>query len=168
QDDGPDPRLRAPRARRAALSRADRVGARRRDPLRDHQERRAPDPPRRRRAPPTRASQLRGSLMLPVETVGLEHGAASARLAPAPGGMVTRFSVGGEDVLFLDESTLADPKKNVRGGVPVLFPIGGPLSPDKLPGATAPLSQHGFARNLPWRVASSGGDRAVLVLEADE
>jgi len=106
--------------------------------------------------------------MIPVETVGLSHGAARASLAPARGGMLTRFSVGGEDVLFLDEATLADPNKNVRGGVPILFPIGGPLAPDKLPGATASLAQHGFARNLPWRVASSGGDRAVLALEASD
>lgn len=106
--------------------------------------------------------------MIPSETVGLAHGSAAARLAPARGGMVTRFSVGGEDVLFLDEATLADATKNVRGGVPILFPIGGKLAPDTLPGATAPLAQHGFARNLPWRVVSSGADRAVLALEANE
>ena len=36
------------------------------------------------------------------------------------------------------------PTKNVRGGIPVLFPIAG--KPD--PGS--PYKQHGFARNLPW------------------
>jgi len=104
--------------------------------------------------------------MLPIETVRLAAGASEAWLAPARGGMVTRFSVGGEDVLYLDEATLADPTKNVRGGIPILFPIAGKLVPETLSGAAAPLAQHGFARNRPWRVVSSA-DRVVLALDAD-
>src|SRR5215475_13884127 len=105
--------------------------------------------------------------MLPVETVRLSRGDCEAWLAPARGGMVTRFSVGSEDVLYLDEATLADPSRNVRGGVPVLFPVAGKLAPDTLPGATAPLPQHGFARNRAWRVVAEEPHRAVLALEAD-
>src|SRR5215831_1904256 len=107
-------------------------------------------------------------MTLPVESVHIASGAAEVWLAPERGGMVTRFAVRGEDVLYLDEATLADTTKNVRGGVPILFPIGGKLAPDTLPGARAPLKQHGFARNLPWRVIELGPDRAVLSLDADE
>jgi galactose mutarotase-like enzyme len=105
--------------------------------------------------------------MVPAETIRLAHGQSAAWLAPARGGMVTRFSVAGEDVLYLDEATLADPSKNVRGGIPILFPIAGKLAPDMLAGATAPLPQHGFARNRSWRVVAQEPDRAVLMLEAD-
>ena len=105
---------------------------------------------------------------LPVETVHLKAGDSEAWLAPARGGLLTRFAIGGEDVLFLDEATLADPEKNVRGGVPILFPIGGKLAPDTLPGATVPLKQHGFARNLPWTVVEASSERAVLGLDADD
>jgi galactose mutarotase-like enzyme len=105
--------------------------------------------------------------MLPIETIRLTDGKGEAWIAPARGGMVTRFSIGGEDVLYLDEATLGDPSKNVRGGIPILFPIAGKLMPDRLPGATAPLAQHGFARNRPWRVVSSAG-RAVLALDSDD
>jgi galactose mutarotase-like enzyme len=98
----------------------------------------------------------------------LEGGAVRAELAPERGGMVTRLAIDGAPVLFLDEATFADPTKNVRGGVPVLFPIAGKLDPDRLPGATAPMKQHGFARNLPWRVVAAAPDRAVLGLDADD
>jgi len=107
------------------------------------------------------------TVMVPVETIRLGHGDSDAWLAPARGGMVTRFSVAGEDVLYLDEATLADPSKNVRGGIPILFPIAGKLAPDTLPGAKSPLPQHGFARNRPWHVVAEEPDRAVLELEAD-
>jgi len=99
--------------------------------------------------------------MLPIETVRLARPGAEAWLAPERGGLLTRFSVDGEELLYLDESTLADPTKNVRGGIPILFPIAGKA------GAGSPLKQHGFARNLPWRVVEQAGDRAVLGLDAD-
>jgi len=97
----------------------------------------------------------------------LEAGGARAELAPERGGMVTRLAVGGAPVLYLDEATFAEPGKNVRGGIPVLFPIAGKIDPDRLPGASAPMKQHGFARNRPWRVVAAGPDRAVLGLDAD-
>ena len=99
--------------------------------------------------------------MLPIETVRLARGAVEAWLAPERGGLLTRFSVDGEELLYLDEDTLADAGKSVRGGVPILFPIAG------RPPAGSPLKQHGFARNLRWRVVEQTADRAVLGLEAD-
>ncbi len=82
-------------------------------------------------------------------------------LAPARGGMATRMSLGGRHRFFLDESTLRDPTKNVRGGNPVLFPSPGKLEGDAWKHGT--LRQHGFARNLPWEVASKTTDGAASV-----
>ncbi len=91
-----------------------------------------------------------------LEALRLEDEGAGAVVvvAPARGGMVTRFSVRGVPVLFLDESTLRDPSKSVRGGVPVCFPIAGKLPEGRysVGGKSYALKQHGFARDLPWTV----------------
>ena len=90
-------------------------------------------------------------------------------LAPARGGMMTRLSLGGRHRFFLDESTLRDPAKNVRGGNPVLFPSPGKLEKDLY--ARGSMKQHGFARNLPWEVASThtdGDARATLRLASSD
>jgi galactose mutarotase-like enzyme len=109
----------------------------------------------------------------PVETHLLVDHEAKARvvLAPARGGMVTRFIVSDTNVLFLDADTLRDATKNVRGGIPVLFPIAGRLAEDKyqVDGAPFTLKQHGFARNMPWAIvdqATDGGARLGLALTA--
>jgi galactose mutarotase-like enzyme len=109
----------------------------------------------------------------PIETHLLVDHEAKARvaLAPARGGMVTRFVVGDTNVLYLDHDTLRDPTKNVRGGIPVLFPIAGRLADDKfqVDGTTYTMKQHGFARNMPWAIvdqATDGGARLGLALSA--
>lgn len=95
---------------------------------------------------------------------------AIVTLEPARGGIVTRFDVGGRRVLFLDVQTLRDPTKNVRGGVPVLFPSPGKLAGDawSYAGRHGAMKQHGFARNLPWHVARSGANAATLTLVAND
>lgn len=89
----------------------------------------------------------------------LIDGDAVAEVAPGRGGLVTRFAVGGDEVLFLDEGTFADPAKNVRGGVPVLFPFAG-----KPPTGSA-LPQHGFARRLAWTQTNATADAAGARVE---
>ena len=91
---------------------------------------------------------------------------ATAWLAPRRGGLVTRFTVGARPVLFLDEASLLDEKKNVRGGVPILFPSPGKLAGDRWAraGRSGALGQHGFARNLPWAVVALGPAEATLRL----
>jgi galactose mutarotase-like enzyme len=81
-------------------------------------------------------------------------GHARVELVAARGGMVTRFSVGGRDVLFMDDATLADRTKNVRGGIPVLFPFAGRLTGDayRVGDVSHAMKQHGFARNVAWSV----------------
>ena len=90
-------------------------------------------------------------------------------LAPTRGGMATRLSLGGRHRFFLDESTLRDPTKNVRGGNPVLFPSPGKLDGDTY--AKGTLKQHGFARNLPWELVQTkteGDARATLRLVSSD
>jgi len=80
---------------------------------------------------------------------------ARAEVLPERGGIVTRWSIADQELLYLDEERLTDPSLTVRGGIPILFPICGNL-PDNTythNGQTYTLKQHGFARNLPWQVS---------------
>jgi galactose mutarotase-like enzyme len=108
-----------------------------------------------------------------LEPLRLEDEATGAvvSLAPGRGGMVTRYAVGGVPVLYLDEGTLRDPTKNVRGGIPILFPIAGKLPGERyeVDGRTFSMKQHGFARNLPWTVldqSTADGASVTLGLQA--
>lgn len=110
-----------------------------------------------------------------LESLELRDEGAKSRvvLAPARGGMVTRFEARGRDVLYLDEATLRDPKANVRGGVPVLFPSPGKLTNDRWhhDGSSGAMKQHGFARDLAFRVAhrsDAGAARATLELVSND
>jgi galactose mutarotase-like enzyme len=108
-----------------------------------------------------------------LETVVLEDASAHARvvIAPARGGMVTRFDVAGKPVLYLDVATLVDETKNVRGGNPVLFPSPGPLAGDRFTrdGRSGSMKQHGFARNRGWKVIATNDKRdAMLELASDD
>jgi galactose mutarotase-like enzyme len=93
---------------------------------------------------------------------------SSAAVVPGRGAIVTHFRVGDRELLYLDEATLRDPTKNVRGGVPVLFPSPGPLAGDRFArgGHTGSMKQHGFARNLAWQArAHDDADAARATLE---
>jgi galactose mutarotase-like enzyme len=79
---------------------------------------------------------------------------ASISIVPERGGIVTSWLVGNRELFYLDRERFTDPSLSVRGGIPVLFPICGNL-PDNTysqEGQTYQLPQHGFARELPWRV----------------
>lgn len=93
-----------------------------------------------------------------------------ATVAPARGGLVTRFRAQGTEVLYLDEASFLDPTKNVRGGNPVLFPSPGKLSADRWArgGHQGALKQHGFARNLAWSVVREETAEAASVTLAIE
>ncbi len=101
------------------------------------------------------------------ETIVLrDHDHASrVDVVPVRGGIVTRFEVDGRDVLFLDESTLVDPSKNIRGGIPVLFPIAGRLADDvwKRGERSIAMKQHGFARNATWLEVGRASDQDARV-----
>lgn len=108
-----------------------------------------------------------------MPTVELADARTSAvTLAPGRGGMALGWRVGSRELLYLDEATYRDVAQNVRGGIPVLFPSPGRLRGDAWAraGRAGELRQHGFARQLPWELVSSGADdeaaRATLRLRA--
>lgn len=96
---------------------------------------------------------------------------SSVVIAPHRGAIVTSFCVKACELLYLDAATFDDPTKNVRGGIPVLFPSPGKLDDDQFRshGREGAMKQHGFARTLPWIVASEPTpSTATLALESSE
>jgi galactose mutarotase-like enzyme len=93
-----------------------------------------------------------------------------AVIAPARGALVTSFNVSGRELLYMDESTLRDASKNVRGGIPVLFPTPGKLADDKwrYDDQQGAMKQHGFARLEAWRVISQSTNTLTCALESNE
>ena len=89
-------------------------------------------------------------------TYTLSDESASSRLEVVPerGGIVTRWSIQGQELFYLDQERFTYPELSVRGGNPILFPICGNLPDDvyAYDGKSYSLKQHGFARNLPWEV----------------
>lgn len=94
-------------------------------------------------------------------------------VVPERGGIITRWRVQGQEILYLDAQRFADPNLSVRGGIPILFPICGNL-PDNTytyKGQQYTLKQHGFARDLPWEVTEQVAQERVsltLVLNSNE
>src|SRR3569833_2607160 len=88
---------------------------------------------------------------------------AEVLIAPLRGGMVTEFRIGDDQLLYLDRATLRAHAQNVRGGIPILFPVAGRLGNDSFPvdGERVSMSQHGFARRMPWRGGGGGAAGAA-------
>jgi galactose mutarotase-like enzyme len=101
-----------------------------------------------------------------MDHIELVDGAARAEVVPARGAIVSRFDIDDAPVLYLDRATLADPTKNVRGGVPFLFPTAGRLEGDRYHGRE--MKQHGFARNLPFAVERRDARSVTLSLRASD
>ena len=101
------------------------------------------------------------------DTIVLEAGAVRVELVPARGALVTALRVDERDVLYLDRATLDDPSKNVRGGVPLLFPFAGKLVDGTFTLAGTKMKQHGFARDRAWQVTARDAASVQMTLEAD-
>jgi galactose mutarotase-like enzyme len=86
------------------------------------------------------------------EILTLVHGDVALQIVPARGALLASIVVLGKEVLYLDQATLDDPSKNVRGGIPVLFPYAGKLVDGRFLAAGTTMNQHGFGRNRPWAV----------------
>lgn len=94
-------------------------------------------------------------------------------VCPERGGIVIGCQLRGEELFYLDKSTLDDPSANIRGGNPVLFPICGPLKDSTYTweGRDYNMGQHGVARNAAWEVVgtSEAGEASItLSLRANE
>jgi galactose mutarotase-like enzyme len=100
----------------------------------------------------------------PLESLELHGPQSRLVLAPKRGGMATHLELQGRELLYLDEETLRDETKNVRGGIPVLFPSPGKLENDAYAwkNVRGALKQHGFARNSVWEIlTTSAGEHAA-------
>ncbi|WP_274361801.1 aldose epimerase [Paenibacillus thermotolerans] len=86
-------------------------------------------------------------------------------LCPQRGGIVTGCSLGGTELLYLDKATFYDPEANIRGGIPVLFPISGQLKDGSYEwnGRTYSMKNHGVARIHPWEVVAANEDGEASV-----
>jgi galactose mutarotase-like enzyme len=107
----------------------------------------------------------------PIKIISLVDTVAgtSAEIAPSRGGLVTSLRVRGRELLYLDEATFTDATKNVRGGIPILFPTPGKLIDDawRYGDRTGVLKQHGFARNSVWTTEERSDSTLVLSLTSD-
>jgi galactose mutarotase-like enzyme len=93
-------------------------------------------------------------------------------ICPERGGIVISCQLHGLELLYLDRGTFLDPQANIRGGIPVLFPITGQLADGQYEwnGQTFQMRNHGVARILPWEVASTdtnGAASITLVLHSN-
>ena len=81
-------------------------------------------------------------------------------VCPERGGIITGYGTNNEERLYLNEATLFDRKKNVRGGIPVLFPISGQLENKQYrwDGKQYDMPNHGLARIHPWEVLETYSD----------
>lgn len=86
------------------------------------------------------------------EEIGIGCGDVEAKLSPVRGALVSTLMVAGKDVLYLDRVSFEDETKNVRGGIPVLFPYAGKLADGIFLPANTKMGQHGFGRNRQWSV----------------
>jgi len=78
-------------------------------------------------------------------------------VVPERGGIVTEFRAFGHDLLYLDPATVEDPNANIRGGIPILFPISGQLEGGgyEWEGKHYTMKNHGVARINAWEVVET-------------
>ena len=98
---------------------------------------------------------------------------SSLEVVPERGGIITSWSLQGQDILYLDAERFRDPNLSVRGGIPILFPICGNLPNNTYThnGESYTLKQHGFARDLAWEVTDQVTNDLVsltLVLNSND
>ncbi|MDF2557181.1 MAG: aldose epimerase [Bacillales bacterium] len=90
-----------------------------------------------------------------------------AVICPERGGILLELILNGEEILYLNEETVTDTTKNIRGGNPILFPISGAIADNQynVDGEIISLKQHGFARNMPWDVDGMDDSSVTLTLQ---
>tara|TARA_Y100001968_G_scaffold226919_1_gene209663 strand:+ start:6306 stop:7160 length:855 start_codon:yes stop_codon:yes gene_type:complete len=76
------------------------------------------------------------------------------RVVPERGGLITEWLCSGKEILYFDLDRFKLKDKSIRGGIPILFPICGGLPQGliKLSKGDFPIHQHGFARDICWKI----------------
>ncbi|XOU94307.1 MAG: hypothetical protein ACNFW9_05700 [Candidatus Kerfeldbacteria bacterium] len=72
--------------------------------------------------------------------------------SPERGGIITSLKLNDKELFYLDEDTFNNRDKNIKGGIPILFPNAGPIKHADYPN----MKQHGFARNNTWTIDEMG------------
>ncbi|MCM0649927.1 aldose epimerase [Clostridium swellfunianum] len=90
---------------------------------------------------------------------------SSIKLCPERGAIITNFVCHGKELLYLDKETFYDTDANIRGGIPILFPISGQLKEGKyeLDGKTYFMKNHGVARINSWEVIETCADNRAAI-----
>lgn len=106
--------------------------------------------------------------------ITLRKGADYATVFPWKGASVRDWVVDGNEVLYHNEESFAQPQVKYQGGIPVMFPI---FSTAKLDGASSvyydskkiTLEQHGLARlSQAWRANHINENQVVCYLQSNE
>ena len=92
------------------------------------------------------------------------------KFCPERGGVITNWVSDGKEILYFDEKRFMDKTKSIRGGIPILFPICGNLSTTNSVFGTdyLQLTQHGFARDLPWRYSFNEKSLSLFLNESNK
>lgn len=105
------------------------------------------------------------------ETYVLENKASqtSMEVVPERGCIISKYIHNNEPIFYLEQESLEDITKNIRGGNPILFPISSYLVDETYHynDTAYHLKQHGFARNLAGKVVNTHADEnsASITLE---
>lgn len=110
------------------------------------------------------AARLLGDSFETCELVD-ERAGSMVWVSARRGGMAVRFAWRGTEIFYLDPETYRDPAQKVRGGMPLLFPICGPLQDGSytVNGRSYSMPQHGLARQSPWSLVDRGTSPAPFV-----
>jgi galactose mutarotase-like enzyme len=87
------------------------------------------------------------------------------KVCPERGAIITSFGAYGKELLYLDKDTFYDKDVNIRGGIPILFPICGQLQNGKyeLNEKTYFMKNHGVARTNAWEVIKISTDNEASI-----
>lgn len=92
------------------------------------------------------------------------------KVCPERGGIIIAYGVNGKEMLYLDLDTFYDEKANIRGGIPILFPICGQLTSGSYEhrGRSYTMKNHGVARISKWTVINKEDrDQASLTIKLE-
>ncbi len=103
-----------------------------------------------------------------------ETATTQVTVVPERGGIVTSWRIKEQEIFYMDTERFTNPALSVRGGIPLLFPICGNLVNDTYTfnGKRYQLAQHGFTRNLAWKVSeqsdANGASLTVNLKSSEE